>query len=127
MTSESSSAAEHTGTQRRAIGYLRTDVTTTPGYDTARLRLTALAHGFTLTRILTATHVSQFMLLLIAVEFDQAAIVLTPNPRHLPGTQHVAVRHTCELRAGNRLLPRITDLPVEQHTYELPETDNSRS
>lgn len=127
MTSESSSAAEHTGIQHRAIGYLCTDTTRTPGYDTARLRLAALAHGFTLTRILTATHVSQFMLLLIAVEFDQAAIVLTPNPRHLPGAQQVAVRHACNLLAGNRLLPRITDLPVEQHTCEHPETDNSGS
>lgn len=124
MTSEPPSAAEHAETHGRAIGYLRTDATTTPGYDAAQLRLTALAHGFTLAQILTATNISHFTLLLIAIEFDQAAIVLTPHLRHLPGMQLFAVRNACDLLAGNRLLPRITDLPVEQHTSELPEADS---
>lgn len=123
MTSDSPSPPRHTDINRSAIGYLRTDATTTLGYDTAHLRLTALAYGFTLTRILTATTASHFTLLLIAIDFDEAAIVLTPSLQHLPGTQHFALRNACDLLAGNRLFPRITELPVEPHASELPEAD----
>ncbi|OQS12821.1 hypothetical protein B0T36_22940 [Nocardia donostiensis] len=105
-----------------AIGYLHASVSTNPGFDAARLRLTALAHGYTLSRVLTATTPSHLTLLLLAIDYDQAAAVLTPHLGHLPGNEADTVRNLCDLLAGNTPLPRINN-PGKTAETTHPATD----
>ncbi|WP_280439629.1 hypothetical protein [Nocardia cyriacigeorgica] len=92
-----------------AIGYLRADRTTNPGFDHARLRLLAIANGYHLTRILTVPGddpTTDLLRLLRALDPATDA-VLTPQPGHLTDRQTHVLRTFCALHTGEVVHPRI--------------------
>lgn len=92
-----------------AVGYLRADLTTNPGFDHARLRLLAIAHGYHLTRILTVPGddpTTDLLRLLRALD-PATDVVLTPQPGHLTDRQTHVLRMFCALRTGEVIHPRI--------------------
>ncbi|MBF6080644.1 hypothetical protein IU485_04650 [Nocardia cyriacigeorgica] len=92
-----------------AIGYLRADRTTNPGFTHARLRLLAIAHGYHLTHILTVPGqdpTTDLLRLLRTLTPDTEA-VLTPDPTHLTDRQTHVLRTFCALHTGDDLHPRV--------------------
>ncbi|MGI5223123.1 hypothetical protein [Nocardia sp. CA-290969] len=98
------------GNRPTAIGYLRTDLCGHTGFATARLRLTAIAHGYRLRWLVelpadpTPDHLAT---LRTTLDRTGADAVIIAAPAHLPGTQ---------LRALRTMTPVIVDTTV------LPET-----
>ncbi|MFI5719651.1 hypothetical protein [Nocardia sp. NPDC051750] len=98
------------GGQRTAIGCLRTDLCGHTGFASARLRLTAIAHGYRLRWLVELpADPSPDHLTTLRTTLDRtgADAVIIAAPTHLPGTQ---------LRALRTMTPVIVDTTV------LPET-----
>ncbi|WP_157224360.1 hypothetical protein [Nocardia paucivorans] len=94
-------------THRLAVGYLREDLSTDLGFDTVRLRLCAIAHGYILTRVMLADSPRHHPRLLTALLHDGITALLLPELDHLPETTRVALRSTCDIIAGGTVLPRL--------------------
>ncbi|NEW40438.1 hypothetical protein GV794_07910 [Nocardia cyriacigeorgica] len=101
---------EHLPTRSHAIGYLRADLTTNPGFEHARLRLMAIANGYHLTHILTVPGddaTADLLRLLRTLDPGTTDVVLTPHPGHVTHRQSIVLRTFCALRTGEGLHPRI--------------------
>lgn len=102
-------------TKRLAVGYLREDLSTDLGYDAFRLRLTAMAQGYTLRRVLLADSPDDTLhLLTIFLDGDASALVILELD-HLSGFARIALRTVCDIISSTTVLPRLgssaTDSP----------------
>lgn len=78
------------GAQPTAIGYLRTDLCGHRGFVTARLRLTAIAHGYRLRWLVELPanpRPDHLTTLRTTLDRTGAEAVIIATPGHLPGTQ----------------------------------------
>lgn len=83
------------GAQPTAIGYLRTDLCSHRGFVTARLRLTAIAHGYRLRWLVELPadpEPGHLTTLRATLDRTGADAVIIATPAHLPGTQLPALR-----------------------------------
>lgn len=98
------------GAQPTAIGYLRTDLCGHRGFTTARLRLTAIAHGYRLRCLVelpadpTPGHLTT---LRATLDRTGAEAVIIATPTHLPGTQLHALCTMTPVIVDDTTFPRI--------------------
>lgn len=100
-------------THRLAVGYLREDLSTDLGFDTVRLRLSAIAHGYTLTRVMLADSPRDHLRLLTALLHDGITTLLIPELDHLPATARDALHPVCDIIAGRTVLPRLNSTATD--------------
>ncbi|NKY34369.1 hypothetical protein HGA13_14995 [Nocardia speluncae] len=97
------------GAQPTAIGYLRTDLCSYRGFVTARLRLTAIAHGYRLRWLVelpaypSADHLTTLRTTLDRTAADAVIIV---SAAHLPGRQFRALRAMTPVIVDSTVLPK---------------------
>lgn len=94
-------------TRRLAVGYLREDLSPDLGFETVRLRLCAIAHGYTLTRVILVDSPRDNLHLLTALLRDGVTALLIPELDHLPEATRAALRSVCDIIAGRTVLPRL--------------------
>lgn len=94
-------------THRLAVGYLREDLSPDLGFEIVRLRLSAIAHGYVLTRVMSADSPRDNLRLLVALLHDGANSLLIPELDHLPEATRTALRPACDIIAGRTVLPRL--------------------
>ncbi|WP_040841174.1 hypothetical protein [Nocardia brevicatena] len=102
-------------TRQLAVGYLREDLSPDLGFEIVRLRLSAIAHGYILTRVMSADSPRDNLRLLVTLLHDGATALLIPELDHLPEATRAALRPACDIVAGRTFLPRLgssaTDSP----------------
>lgn len=97
------------GAQPTAIGYLRTDLCSYRGFVTARLRLTAIAHGYRLRWLVelpadpSPDHLTTLRSTLDRTAADAVIIV---SAAHLPGRQFPALRAITPVIVDTTVLPK---------------------
>ncbi len=96
------------GARPTAIGYLRTDLCGHRGFVTARLRLTAIAHGYRLRWLVelpAAPSPDHLTTLRTTLDRTGADAVIIATTTHLPGSQLPALRTTTPVIVDTTTLP----------------------
>ena len=95
-------------TNRIAVGYLREDLSADLGFDTVRLRLSAIAHGYTLTMVVLADSPNGDPTLFRSLFEHDAIALLLLDQLHLRAETSMSLRRVCDIVAGSTVLPRLT-------------------
>lgn len=115
---DQSVALAELGNQPTAIGYLRTDLCGHTGFATARLRLTAIAHGYRLRWLVELPadpepdHLTTLRTALARTGADAVIIV---SAIHLPGRQLPALRALIPVIVDSTALPKISGFSARLH------------
>lgn len=94
---------------RWAAGYLRVDLDADSEFDLARLRLSALVHGYEVAQVVKipagglATHVLTMLLFLHQYRADA---VIALNSAHLCDAEAAMMRGACTVIVGDTVLPQ---------------------
>lgn len=106
------------GAQPTAIGYLRTDLCGYHGFATARLRLTAIAHGYRLRWLIELPadpNPGHLPTLRTTLDRTAADAVIIVSAAHLPGRQLSALRAMAPVIVDTTVLPKISGFSARLH------------